>query len=97
MASENDIEKALRLAVEAAGGYCLKMNPTWYRGIPDRLILLPGAVILFVELKKSKTARTKPSVAIHQSRWRKILLALGFTHLRIEGYEDLGTFKTNYL
>lgn len=97
MTLEVDVEEALRKAVEAAGGLCLKLNPLWYRGIPDRLVLLPGGRVVFVELKRSKRASTKRSVAVHQSRWAKILKALGFTHIRLEGYDDLEDFKLTYL
>lgn len=43
-------EAALRTGVAARGGMCLKLAPTG-RGIPDRLVLLPGGRSHLVELK----------------------------------------------
>lgn len=46
---EKDIEAWLREEVRRAGGVALKLtNPA---GIPDRLLLLPNATALFIELK----------------------------------------------
>lgn len=48
---ERDIERKLVNAVKDKGGLCLKLTTTTFDGIPDRLILLPGAKSTFVELK----------------------------------------------
>jgi len=47
---ELSIEDALTSKVKAHGGFCFKM--TGYKGIPDRLVLMPGGRAFFVELKK---------------------------------------------
>lgn len=96
MKSEASIEDELRQAVEAAGGIAIKLPATLYRGIPDRLVLLPGQTVVFVELKKSK-AKTKRSTAIHQDRWAKFLQTLGFTYVTLEGSEGLEAFKADHL
>ena len=87
MTRETKIEKELRLAVEAAGGRCIKLPAILYRGIPDRLVVLPGARVYFVELK-TETGR----VSIHQKRWRSFLLKLGFNCTIISGISDLRRF-----
>ena len=58
--------------VREAGGRALKLYPA-VAGIPDRLVLLPGGWLAFVEVK-STTGRLKPA----QRRWRDVLQELGF-------------------
>lgn len=89
---ENALEKKLRKAVEQAGGFCLKLPANFYRGIPDRMILLPGARVIFVELK---TERGR--VADVQYAFQKILLNLGFTSLIIRGIAESEEFINAYL
>lgn len=48
---EKEIERKLRDGVCAEGGYCLKLVCPGFTGMPDRLILLPGGVMAFAELK----------------------------------------------
>jgi hypothetical protein len=49
---ERVVEGALRRAVEARGGLCLKFSSPGRRGVPDRIVLLPGAPAAFVEVKR---------------------------------------------
>jgi hypothetical protein len=74
MVIEADVEEALRVGVEALGGLCIKLNPFWNIGIPDRLVLLPGGRAIFVELKK-------PDGKLHGKQrkwWPRTLARLGF-------------------
>ena len=48
---EKVIEQALVRAVLKHGGLCLKFVSPGYAGMPDRLILMPGGKIAFVEVK----------------------------------------------
>jgi hypothetical protein len=48
--SERDIERYLIGEVERHGGVALKF--TGARGMPDRIVLLPGGRIAFVEVKR---------------------------------------------
>jgi hypothetical protein len=51
MLKETDIEKRLVSEVEKRGGECLKyFNPAKI-GYPDRICLLPGGVLFWVEVK----------------------------------------------
>lgn len=48
---ERDIERALVKRVKQAGGEIRKVMWIGRRGAPDRLVLLPGRVAFFAELK----------------------------------------------
>lgn len=51
---EREVEKHLRGLVEARGGECKKFVPDQDPGYPDRVVMLPGGVLVWVELKKPK-------------------------------------------
>lgn len=48
---ERVIERALFRGVAKLGGYCYKWISPGANGVPDRLVVLPGGRILFVETK----------------------------------------------
>lgn len=48
---ERDIEDRLRDGIKKLGGLCYKFVSPGNRGVPDRLVLLPGGAVYFVELK----------------------------------------------
>lgn len=54
---ESAIEARLRDGVKAMGGICWKFVSPGTTGVPDRIIILPGGTIIFVELK-ADTGRT---------------------------------------
>lgn len=49
--SEKSIEHYLAERVKAMGGECLKYSNPHAIGYPDRLVLLPGGRVMWVELK----------------------------------------------
>ena len=51
---EKDIERKLHKGVKALkhGALCLKFESPGFSGVPDRMILLPGEKVIFVETKK---------------------------------------------
>ena len=51
MDNEKAIERALRKAIKQNGGLCIKLLPFEFGGLPDRLCLMPGGIIFFVEVK----------------------------------------------
>ena len=56
--TEKDIEQALTRKVKAMGGMCIKLTSIGTDGLPDRLVLLLGGHVAFVELKdKGKKPR----------------------------------------
>lgn len=52
MQREKSIEQALVRAVEARGGRARKFVSPGWRGAPDRIVMMPGGRIIFVELKR---------------------------------------------
>ena len=70
---EKQIEQKLVKAVRNAGGLCPKFVSPGLAGMPDRLILLPGRRLAFVEVKAPGEKPRK----IQQKR-RHELEALGF-------------------
>lgn len=54
---EREVERHLRERVEAQGGRCEKFDPSLSPGMPDRIVMLPGGVLVWVELKKPKGGR----------------------------------------
>lgn len=48
---EKDVEKILTKGVETLGGRCYKWVSPNANGVPDRIVLLPKGVVIFVELK----------------------------------------------
>lgn len=48
---EKDIERHLRLKVEKLGGLCYKWVSPSNAGVPDRIVMLPGGITAFVEVK----------------------------------------------
>lgn len=48
---ETLIESELTAGVKAQGGMCIKFAPIT-AGVPDRIVILPGGRIYFIELKK---------------------------------------------
>lgn len=71
---EKDIEAKLRKLVTAYDGLCLKWVCPGWSGVPDRIVLLPGGRVIFVETKRPKGGRLSPM----QVWWQKKLTRLGF-------------------
>lgn len=90
---ERDIERKLRRAVEAHGGKCLKWVCPGWAGVPDRLILLPGARIAFVETKRPKGGKLSEL----QKKWRKWLTELGFSVWVVWSQDDLERFRVEWM
>lgn len=85
---EKDIEKKLRQKVETLGGFCLKWVCPGWSGVPDRIILLPGRRIYFVETKRPKGG----TLSALQKKWRQWLTRLGFPCWVVWNEDDLASF-----
>ena len=71
--SEKVIEKSLNKKAKDLGGMSLKLLSTHMTGLPDRMILLPGGKMFFVEVKTTGEKPRKIQLYIH-----KKLRKLGF-------------------
>lgn len=49
---ERDIEKWLREKIQQLGGKFMKFTSPGNDGVPDRIAILPGGQVWFIELKK---------------------------------------------
>ena len=82
---EKSIEQKLRKAVESIGGIAPKFTSPGMDGMPDRLILLPGGHMAFVELKaQGKLLRPL------QVRRKRQLEALGFRVYVVDNPDQIG-------
>lgn len=71
---EKTIESYLRKQVKESGGFALKLVCPGWTGVPDRLILMPGARVFFAETKDAGR-KPKPRQRYVHGRLR----GLGFT------------------
>lgn len=72
---ESYYENKLRTGVQKLGNgvRCLKFESSGFSGVPDRIILLPGAKVIFVEMKKPGKTERKQQLYV-----QGLLRALGF-------------------
>jgi len=85
--TEKTLERNLRDRVKQLGGLAIKVWPVSVTGLPDRLVLMPGGRVYFVELK---TPGEKPKP--HQLAAHRLLKNLGFTVAVIDSAETLKKF-----
>lgn len=84
---ESQLERKFRMSVECIGGLAPKWVSPGNRGVPDRIVILPGGRTVFVELKSPG----KPLQPL-QRRWAKKLQALGHLVYKIDSEEDIERF-----
>lgn len=82
---EKSVEDYLVAEVTKRGGFCIKLNPKGYKGIPDRLVILPGGVPIFVELKRPKGGVT----AQLQYWWLKRFWSLGYRAMLLDSKQGV--------
>jgi hypothetical protein len=90
---EKELEKKLKDKVKQHGGLCLKWVCPGWSGVPDRLVLLPGGRIIFVEMKRPKGSK----LSALQRWWFVKLHRLGFKVWQIWTEQDLFSFELKEL
>jgi len=81
---EKELEKRLVRAVKDRGGICPKLVSPGMDGMPDRMIMLPGCFIAFVEVK----APGKEARPLQRHRHQQ-LRALGFQVFVLDDLEQI--------
>ena len=82
---EATIERKLVSAAKLRGGICPKWVSPGYDGVPDRIVLLPGGKIGFVEVKAPRE-KPRPLQLARHNRLRQ----LGFKVYILDGTDQIG-------
>lgn len=83
--NEKFIEQKLATSVKSKGGIAPKFVSPSFAGMPDRLILMPGGMMAFAELKAPGMKPRALQAARHE-----MLRRLGFRVYVIDGIEQIG-------
>ena len=81
---EKQIERKLSIAAKNMGGIAPKFVSPGFDGMPDRIVLLSGGKLAFVEVK----APGKKLRPLQEKRKRQ-LKALGFSVFVVDGIEQI--------
>ena len=83
---EKIIEQKLVKAVKSMGGIAPKFTSPGFDGMPDRIVLLPGGHMAFVEVKAPGEKPRPLQLARH-----KLLLGLGFKVYVLDDEQQIET------
>ena len=82
---EKTIEQKFVAAVKAVGGLALKFTSPGFDGVPDRIVLLHGGKMAFVEVKAPGEKPRPLQLARH-----RLLRRLGFRVYVLDGESQIG-------
>lgn len=82
---EKNIEQKLKTDAKERGGVAIKFVSPNFDGMPDRIVLLPGGHIGFVEVK----APGKEPRPLQRARF-KLLMRLGFKAFVLDDISQIG-------
>lgn len=88
--SEKYIENKLVTSIKKRGGVALKILPCYWRGAPDRVVLMPCGRIFFVELKSPRGRLSKI-----QALRIQLLVKMGFNVYIINSLQTLEQFLSD--
>lgn len=91
MENEKVLERYLCSEVKKLGGWAVKLLSGLVTGLPDRLILLPGGVVAFVEVKT--TGKKLKAIQVVRSNQLK---SLGFRVEVLDSKEGINNFINSY-
>ena len=83
--AKKQIEQKLVQETRKCGGICPKFTSPGFAGMPDRMMLLPGGKIGFVEVKAPGENPRPLQMARH-----RLLRRLGFKVYVLDGVEQIG-------
>ena len=81
---EKEVERKLKVSLERIGCLVLKFVSPGNAGVPDRIVILPGGGVLFVELKRPG-GKLRPL----QKIWRLRFKRLGARYFKVENSRDI--------
>ena len=81
---ESVIERRLTIETKKCGGMAVKFVSPGFNGMPDRILLMPGGFMAFVELK-APGKKLRPL----QERRKEQLEGLGFRVYVVDGVEQI--------
>ena len=82
---EKTLEQKFRAAVKAAGGVAVKFTSPGFDGVPDRIVLLLGGKMAFVEVKASGEKPRPLQLARH-----RLFRRLGFRVYVLDEKSQIG-------
>ena len=85
---ESGLEQSLTRAVKQMGGRAFKWVSPGETGVPDRIVILPGGYVIFVELKRPGRVDGR------SPRQKKIFRVLSALGCEVWLINDLDDFKT---
>ena len=88
---ERDIEAYLRKEVLKLGGKAYKFKSPGTKGVPDRLVILPGGISFFIETKRPGE-KPRPDQVIQITKLR----ALGQTVDVLDTKEKIDKYLSKY-
>lgn len=89
--SEKSLERQLVKRVKEMGGLCLKFASATETGYPDRLVLLPGGMACWVEVKSSGQVPTRFQEIRHDELRRR-----GMTVYVLDSREKLDRLEARW-
>ena len=84
---EKQVEEKLRQAIKAMGGIAYKFTSPGNIGVPDRIVLLPGGRVWFVELKTDAGRHTP-----NQERQIQRIQSAGCNACTLYGIDEVNAF-----
>lgn len=88
---EKEIENYLKNKVKSMKGIAIKLNSMSMSGLPDRMVLLPKGIILFVELKRPGGKARPLQLVTH-----RLLKNLGFEVYVIDSKKQVEEVLNKY-
>lgn len=72
MILEREVEAYLGRRVRQMGGKCVKFIPDQDNGMPDRIVMLPGSGLIWVELKRCEDEDARKLQKMQHRKLRKL-------------------------
>jgi hypothetical protein len=89
---ERDVEAYLGRRVKQMGGKCDKFIPDQNNGMPDRIVMLPGGVLIWVELKRCEDEDARKLQRMQHRKLRRLGQRVEVVRTKAEVDELLSEF-----